>query len=204
MWRPSAEVPNPEAYSAFTASSRLQILDLTAAWLPPGAWAGIFPPSRQLLQLTSLRLVNMPNSLSSSDLASLVASCPAVGSLDLARSGSYGEELSVFKKLTSLTKLSVACNNHQVATTVLPKLTGLEELRLGLLSRVKMGRLLPLTTMTQLTLLTVGSLPRDDEHVFTVTVSKNCNCCNVKCHGPVVQMILCWLWPGPRGPELLD
>lgn len=174
MWRPNAGAANPAAYSAFTASSSLQILDLTAAWLPAGAWAGIFPPSRQLPQPRSVCLVNTPNSLSSSDLASLVACCPGVRSLDLARSGSYGDELSVFQQLTSLTKLSVACSNSQVATTVLPRLTGLRDLRLGLLSRVKADRLSPLTTMTQLTMLTVGSLPRDDQHIFYSLVSALC------------------------------
>jgi hypothetical protein len=70
------------AYSALTASSRLQRLDMHSVTLPTGAWQHVFPDGRQLPYLQELLLqdIRQPGGVAASapEGSRLVSCCPGL------------------------------------------------------------------------------------------------------------------------------
>jgi hypothetical protein len=55
-WLKHKDEPPAAAYSALTASSKLQHLDIRGCTVPAGVWQHVFPPRRQLPHLRSLNI----------------------------------------------------------------------------------------------------------------------------------------------------
>jgi hypothetical protein len=103
------EVSTPAAaYSALTASSKLQVLDVSYYGLPAGVWQHVFPASRQLQHMRSLSLTDW--SFSTAPVAApegtrLVSCCPGLQSLamwDLQYGTGLLTELQGLSSLTAL------------------------------------------------------------------------------------------------------
>jgi hypothetical protein len=81
------EVSTPAAaYSALTASSKLQALNVSFWSLPEGVWQHVFPASRQLPHLQLLRIHDFGSSTvptATLEGTRLVSCCPGLRSLDL-------------------------------------------------------------------------------------------------------------------------
>ena len=75
------DIPPATAFSALTASSKLQHLDLNGCTLPSGVWQHIFPANRQLPHLTSLdingvgHLAEPPSPLTAAALSHAALAC---------------------------------------------------------------------------------------------------------------------------------
>jgi hypothetical protein len=86
--------PPAAAFSAITASSKLQCLDMTACTLPAGVWQHMFPDGRQLphLKILVLSEVQQPSGepAAAPDSSRLISCCPGLQTL-----GMYGLEYSV-------------------------------------------------------------------------------------------------------------
>jgi len=131
-----AGAPVLQAYSALTASSALQHLDLSPACLGAGQgpqlWPLIFPPERQLQQLTALTLSHATPRLTSNDLDRVVQCCPALKNLDLVESlaaiqqqGEPQVDLAALTRLRSLTLLALSgVTDDQASVGTLVQLTG--------------------------------------------------------------------------------
>lgn len=130
-----AGAPVLQAYSALTASSALQHLDLSPACLgaghEPPLWPLVFPPERQLQQLTALSLSHATPRLTSNDLDRVVQCCPALKDLDLVESlttqqqGESQVDLAALTRLRSLTLLALSgvIDDH-TSVGILVQLTG--------------------------------------------------------------------------------
>jgi len=144
------------AFSALTASSHLQHLEVLWCDLPVGAWQHMFPPNRCLPELRHLCLRGDQNEfcsvqqLSHGDVQAMASCCPALVSLEL------GRQLAVTAAplgvLTALTSLWIrACFQENAPT--LAQLTGLQRLLLCAHEpgeQVTVSRLLELTVLQQL------------------------------------------------------
>jgi len=153
--------PPAAAFSALTASSCLQHLELTNCQLPPCAWQQLFPPRRRLPELCYLGICFViseepAQQLSPADVQVMVSCCPALAHLYL------GSRLPVstaapLQQLTGLTTLSIYASFQDNAPSV-ARLTGLQELipdaRLAG-DRVTVSGLLQLTVLQQLSYMTV-------------------------------------------------
>ena len=168
VWPP----PGP-AYSALTASSKLVDIHVTDSYLPLGVWPHVFPAGRTLAHLTSLVLrgledyggsyvgnVRTSPQWGAADTSSLVSCCPSL--CDLKRLPLQpGLHVSELHKLTALTGLCVQCKSagmpHMVAASLqgLASITQLHNLTVSTdCAELTMAHLLPLTSLTALTVLT--------------------------------------------------
>ena len=76
--------PSAKAYSALTASSKLQHLDVRECTFPEGVWQHVFPAGRQLPHMRELdisEVLGIP--LTAADGISLVSCCPGLQSLNM-------------------------------------------------------------------------------------------------------------------------
>jgi hypothetical protein len=137
---PSAR-PGPEAYSALTASSMLQHLNISNCCLPEGVWEHIFPSDRQLPNLRTLDIswvlhpaqgtllvLSLPGPL-------LPSCCPGLQSLSMKGMEDSTEGISALQGLSSLWHLALGPNIRahglplwRGGQAVLPKLTVLQRL----------------------------------------------------------------------------
>jgi hypothetical protein len=157
-----------DAYSALTASSKLQTLDLPECKLPANAWQSIFPPGRQL---PHLRRLGIMKNRYSDGLAtappgiSLVSCCPGLQSLCMLGLQCSTEVMAALQGLSGLKGLSLtpAGPISGDGLQAVCQLTGLAHL---LLDRCDTEDLLPLTQLHQLdALMWTGHLRGQHSHI---------------------------------------
>jgi hypothetical protein len=150
--------PPAAAYSALTASSKLQQLSFHNCTLPTGVWQHVFPAGRQLQHLTSLCIagVRQPSGeYASAPEGSLLASCCAgLQDLDMTNLQYSAEQLSSLQGVTSLHTLHLVATEPLLEMVqALRQLAGLRALQLDARSTAQGGLLLQLTAVQQLTRL---------------------------------------------------
>lgn len=175
---------SPEAYTALTASSRLQQLDISNNRLPAGVWEHIFPSDRQLPHLRTLDISwvrhpadVLPWSTEAPLPGALLASCcPGLQTLRVKGLEYPTEGLAPLQLLSSLRELVLVPRRSlrdqmlrlwREGQIVLPKLTGLRRLSIVGAGEESEGLLLQLTTLRQLTRLTyIGRVDGADVRTF--------------------------------------
>jgi hypothetical protein len=159
----TAPAPVP-AYSALTASSRLQCLALYDCTLPPGAWQHVFSAQRPELQEL---MVADCGRFSALDVESMVSAGPGLRRLerrDWRGSTLYAQPQQMsqlvpaavvpLSRLSQLSGLHLSGVDDAVAGAVLAQLSGLCSLSMwSNSSRLSVAGLLALTTLHQLTSL---------------------------------------------------
>jgi hypothetical protein len=159
------------AFSALTASSKLQLLKLDGCILPSGAWQHTvlerFPAGRQLPHLRTLSISNVKGSewaqAASPDGNLLVSCCPGLQFLYMSDLQHSAERLAPLQDLSQLYTLHIAVFGDRTsdgytaeALGVLCQITELKELRLGCKRDAEFashGLLLQLSQLKQLTSL---------------------------------------------------
>jgi hypothetical protein len=147
--------PPAAAYSALTASSKLQCLDLSWCTLPAGVWQHVFPAGRQLphLQYLMLDWVRHPlGPAAAPEGIRLVSCCPGLEILDL-RGLQYSRGmLASLQGLSSLTVLRVKpADGSAEGLEGVCRLTGLQQLHVHEPPGAVEGLMLQLTQLRQLT-----------------------------------------------------
>jgi hypothetical protein len=184
---------NPQAYSALTASSRLQHLDLSNNCLPAGVWEHIFPSGRQLPHLKTLDIswVVHPRAgegtwapIASLPGALIASCCPALQTLRVKGMKYSTEGLAPLQQLSSLWELVLVPRRSlrdrylrlwRAGQVVLPKLTGLRRLSIVGAGRESEGLLLQLSALRQLTQLTyIGRVDGGDDRLFFGSEVSDC------------------------------
>jgi hypothetical protein len=163
------------AYSALTASSTLQHLDICLMALPAGAWQHMFPVGRQLAHLQYLNISSALNPegdwIPAPECSSLVSCCPSLQELDLLiRPQCKPQLLAPLQGLTGLHTLhmggdEITADEVQAAG----QLTGLRELTLLTLNSITAEVLLPLTELLQLTALRLRGTVNGSWHMVELT-----------------------------------
>jgi hypothetical protein len=167
----------PAPFSALTASSRLQHLDLSCNYMPPGVWTHMFVEGRSLPHLRVLNLGYLRNSArkaasflhsnwkrmfeQTKDLAPLQASrlvscCPGLQELDLMDWAYYPELLAPLQGLSSLTRLVTGSRSAdpRALGAVVHHLTGLRDLEVWMpQAKASPEELWQLTQLQELTRL---------------------------------------------------
>ena len=142
------------AYSALTAGSKLQHLDISCCMLPADAWQHMFPAGRQLPHLQTLVIneVRHPSGAAvAPDGSRLVSCCPGLSVLWMDYLQYHNELLVV--GLSSLRDLSLRpAGDSGEGMEVVFRLTGLRRLKLTGCSRTE-GLMMSLTQLKQLTCL---------------------------------------------------
>ena len=151
--------PPAAAYTALTASSKLQRLDVSKCTVPAGVWQHVFPAGKQLPQLQDLRMsdVTFPaGPAAAPEGTRLVSCCPGLQVLRLQRLQCQGL-LTALQGLSSLTSLHLwpPADSTEEWAEGLCQLTGLRDLRL--IGAAEEGLLLQLTKLRQLTSLQYGN-----------------------------------------------
>jgi hypothetical protein len=145
-------------YSALTASSKLQELEISAGVVEGAAWAHVFPAGRQLSQLRMLSLGfgRDPDPLDSTAIARLAICCPAVEYLVL--TPAEDASLAPVRSLTALTHLHVGSVSPAVIRSDLAAMSQLQSLDVSVSGVAADGdassglqHLVPLTALTRLT-----------------------------------------------------
>lgn len=152
------EAPSASAYSALTANSKLQALQLSSAQLPAGAWDAMFPAHglQAPAQLTFLRLAYCEEQLGEKALEGLVRCCPKLESFHLSGRAQLGWSLTQLRQLSALTELGLSHVTDEVAGKV-AQLPGLSSLLFVQPSSVSDRGVLQLTELQRLTYLWVAS-----------------------------------------------
>jgi hypothetical protein len=142
------------AYSALTASSKLQQLNLRDNTLPAGVWQHTFPTGRQLPHLRALYIdcVREPggNYAPAPDGSSLVGCCPSLQHLDMSELQYHSQLLGPLQGLSRLRTLFFdAARSTGEGLEAVCQLTGLTDLTMvapesaeGLLLQLTQLRLL--------------------------------------------------------------
>jgi len=146
--------PSAAAYSALTASSHVQHLQLIGCEFPAGAWQQMFPPTKccpELRQLYSWTRDTQVQPLSPADTVAMVSCCPRLDSITLGRHLPVSSATPL-QQLTGLTALQL-CASFQDSAPSIAQLTGLQNLMLissGQADQVTVSGLLQLTALQQL------------------------------------------------------
>jgi hypothetical protein len=153
--------PTAQAYSALTASSQLQHLEISEK-LPLGVWQHMFPAGRQLphLKVLDISHVRHPTGAAPAPEGSrLVTCCPGLHALYMWGLQYSTELLAPLTGLSSLSKLMLhAAQQDDGSSTgleVVPQLTGLQHLWL-FDPNESSAKLMQLTQLKQLTFLEYG------------------------------------------------
>jgi hypothetical protein len=151
---------NPPAagFSALTASSKLQHLDISNCVLPTGVWQHVFPDGRQLLQVQWLDISWVTHTPDDSNSAAfegnrVVSCCPNLKYLNILELQYGTEDLTPLQRLSRLQTLyigTVLGGNEGLEAVC--QLTGLRELELKGLDYGE-GLMWQLTQLKQLTRL---------------------------------------------------
>jgi hypothetical protein len=165
--------PPAAAFSALTASSKLQHLDISKCRLPSDAWQHVFPTGRQLPELQYLDISDvqtLPRGPAAAPEATrLVSCCPGLQCLDMRNLQYSAEFLAPLQGLSGLHTLRLGSRIQEEGgpppVEAVAQLTGLRELTLS--SPRSGGGLLQLTQLQQLTLL---------EFEFAGTVVRTFSC----------------------------
>lgn len=177
--------PGP-AYSALTVSSSLDSLSIYGNQLPAAVWPFVFPAARTLPQLTYLYINNkqagtgvdpdLPQALGAAELASIISCCPNLCHIALPLQ--HGPHVSELQRLTALTTVVAEYGSDCMSDleTIEQSLLGLAALTcLGYLVMyahrrdVSVGSLLPLTSLTALTMLTLDCWPASEKDSETAS-----------------------------------
>jgi hypothetical protein len=153
--------PPAAAYSALTASSTLQRLDVCGCTMPVGVWQHIFPAGRQLPRLQSLNVssVRQPDGDQSAapDGDRLVGCCPGLQDLEMRFLPCNAQQLAPLSRLSGLTALILCLSDGPWlgrATQYVGQLTGLRELAVRMPEATEAeGLMLQLAQLQQLTVL---------------------------------------------------
>jgi hypothetical protein len=190
--------PPAAAYSALTASSKLQHLDISYCTLPAGVFRHVFPAGRQLPHLRSLDLHWVKQAGASWDgipaLAPegsrLVSCCPGLQLLNVANLQYSAELLASLHGLSQLHTLRWHGSSPVLLTGLqkLCQLTGLRELSVALALNAA-EEVLPLTELKQLTSLALQGVPGDSnlrpsifrQHVSSADLSSALVDCSPAC-----------------------
>jgi hypothetical protein len=153
------------AYSALTASSKLQHVDIREAWVADGVWQHMFPAGRQLPNLQELNVARTGDFfLPAPEGSRLVSCCPGLQCLDVQGLQDCAALLGPLQGLSKLHTLHLAADAATSTTGLkaLCRLKGLKELTVPALLD---GQLLPLSQLQQLTLLSVDRYRRRDHRL---------------------------------------
>jgi hypothetical protein len=150
------------AFSALTASSKLDFLDLSDNRLPEGIWPHIFPAGRRLPHLETLVITDVQTPDGDwgppPDGSLLVGCCPALQDLHMKQLNYTAELLAPLQGLSALRSLWLAHSDDNEEHTweglgkAVGQLTGLRQLSMDFPTAE--GLLLQLTQLKQLTALT--------------------------------------------------
>jgi hypothetical protein len=158
--RATADNPPAAAFSALTASSKLQYLDISKCTLPAGVWQHILPRAgRQLEHLQELEIsgVWLPTGdfAAAPDGSRLVSCCPGLQSLCMQCLQSRAEQLAPLQDLSGLRSLSLTTSAEQSNQVlwVAASLTGLRQLGLCVVGDFDQLALLQVTQLKHLTAL---------------------------------------------------
>ena len=162
------------AFTAITASSRLQGLTLVMDGLPAGIWQAVFNRQQQLPQLQSVMVgpggshfadLQGPaaTDFSQEDISMLVDCCPGLQRLDVDLQPG-GVQLSALSQLTALTALSIH-KATEVSVKSLSALLRLQELSVHAVQPVSAPAMAFLTALRQLRHLDVASRGADGTFV---------------------------------------
>ena len=129
--------PPAAAFSALTASSKLQCLNIRHCTLPAAVWHYMFPAGRQLPQLRSLDIAcdTQPDGTEAAapEGTRLVSCCPALQALSMQGLQYSAELLTPLQRLSGLHTLTLARHDGESEGEILGvagRLTGLRELEL--------------------------------------------------------------------------
>ena len=129
--------PNPPAaaYSALTASSKLQHLDISGCTVPAGVWQKLFSPNKQLPHLRALHISGVRSGSAAAPDGSLLTSCcPGLQLLDMRDMRYSAEQLSPLAELSGLHELQLHPAGGSLSSPegleVVRQLTGLRRLTL--------------------------------------------------------------------------
>jgi hypothetical protein len=175
QYRSSLVVEGPPpvaAFSALTASNKLQYLEVSRGTLPLGVWHHVLPAGRQLPHLTSLNVANVSYTgdgyadAPAPEGTRLVSCCPGLQSLDMQNLKYSTEVLAPLHKLTGLRTLLLATQQEGgEGLETVGQLTGLRELRLDAPWSAD-GLLLKLRTLHHLTNVDFTGQLRGEPCVF--------------------------------------
>ena len=153
--------PPAAAFSALTASSKLQFLSVPHCMLPAGVWEHLFPAGRQLPYLQSLD-IRCVSQLGGSDATApeasrLVSCCPSLQKLDMDMLQCNAEPLTPLQGLSGLHTLHLGVSGPTAAEglAAVCQLTGLRALSMRIQDVAEGPALLQLTQLRQLTELQV-------------------------------------------------
>jgi hypothetical protein len=142
------------AFSALTASSKLQHLDISRCTLPAGAWQHLFPAGRQLpeLQYLDISYVKQPGHgpAPAPEGTRLVSCCPGLQRLHMQQLQCSAERLASLAGLSKLHTLYLADGTQVQGVESVCQLTGLRELTIDS-PKTPQGLLLQLAQLKQLT-----------------------------------------------------
>lgn len=179
------------AYSALTASSGLQHLDISNNFLPSGVWQHILPAGRQLPELRALNLASVWQTFAGSDAeyydsvlhlqgTRLVSSCPGLQCLNLTRCACSAQLLAPLQGLSDLRTLLINCEDPTgVVLEEVRRMTGLGQLEFTRLETSVPG-MMQLSQLKQLTSLRYED---DDDYIIATLVGV-------------------WAWLSVRSPAL--
>jgi hypothetical protein len=146
-------------FSALTASSKLQHLDISNCVLPTGVWQHLFPDDKQLPLMQCLDIswvTHTPDSKLSSNAdfegSRIVSCCPSLKYVNMLRLQYSAEELTPLQRLSGLQTLCIGSLGANEGVEAICQLTGLRVLELRA-PDVGDWLLLELTQLKQLTRL---------------------------------------------------
>jgi hypothetical protein len=153
-------IPPATAYSALTACSKLQHLNISRCKLPGDAWQHVFPAGRQLPHLQTLHISHVlqhwGDCIVAPEGTRLASCCPGLQVLDMENLQCNGELCAPLKGLRSLHTLRLASRwTGWEGWGFVAQLSGLQELALWapITSVQEEGLLLQLSQLKQLTQL---------------------------------------------------
>jgi hypothetical protein len=151
-------------YSALTASSSLQVLNINGCDIHHAAWQHVFPAGRKLQHLHTLTTYECCTeedpSFHCADFPHIIRCCPGLKSLD--HGPTTDAQLESLGALTTLTRLELGPVSQRAVGAV-TGLTQLQDLKLHLAAaaddeaELGLRDLIPLTTLTRLTKLSSGA-----------------------------------------------
>jgi hypothetical protein len=183
------------AFSALTASSKLQHLDISDLQLPAGAWQHVFPAGKQRPHLRSLNLAQITHPLtqglfpaSAPEGSRLVSCCPGLQSLDMQGLRYTAHLLPALQGLSGLHTLSLGASHAAEPLDGVCQLTGLRELSVYPRDGAK-GLLLQLTQLKQLTALAYfGACGASNQTILACEVS----CTPISCLACLSAVVHCF------------
>jgi hypothetical protein len=175
--------PPAAAFSALTASSKLQHLDIRRCKLPAGLWQHVFPAGKQLPHLTSLDISRIAHAdaggtgiIPGLEGSRLVSCCPSLESLNVVGLQVATDVLAAVQELRKLHTLHLAVDATTAADRLhgVCQLTGLRDVGVVTPMNAPEELLLQLTQFRQLTSLTYNGAFRGDRDTIRLAAKVSC------------------------------